>query len=64
MRYQHYYSAGVIYGLTSQQVSALVRKHKLARRNIWGHMAVDSDAWDKLMKETNRPIVVKGYKKL
>lgn len=49
VRFQHYDSAGRIYGLSDKEVGALVRKYGLPRRKIMGRMAVGSHAWDNLM---------------
>jgi hypothetical protein len=47
MRFQHYDDAGIAYGLTPRQVQAIVKRHALTKRKIYGQMAVDSDAFEK-----------------
>lgn len=44
-----YVNAGRRYNLTARQVAALVRKHALPKRKVWGSMAVESGAWARLM---------------
>ncbi len=56
----HYDTAARQYALTVWQVSALVRKHQLPKRKVWGRMAVDDAAWEKLVAELKIPLA-KGY---
>ena len=41
--YQFYDVAGRSYGLSPRQVSAIVKKHNLPKRKIYGCMAVGTD---------------------
>ena len=56
----HYDTAARQYALTVWQVSALVGKYKLPKRKVWGRMAVDDAAWEKLVAELKIPLA-KGY---
>lgn len=55
-----YDNCGKQYQLTHRQVVALVGKHRLPKRRIYGNMAVESTAWDRLMQELGIPLAP-GY---
>ena len=52
--WRFYDNAGRPYGYSVMRVAALVRKHGLPKSRIWGNMAVDSEAWDRLMDCENK----------
>lgn len=59
--FNFYDDCGRQYQLTHPQVVALVNKHRLPKRRIYGTMAVESAAWDRLMQELGIPLAP-GYK--
>lgn len=52
MKFQHYDNAGRRWGLSPQKVAAIVRKHKLTKRRIYGNMAVDAEGFERVMQES------------